>query len=196
MRRIQITASAPTAPTAMVMPAPPSGFPAARDMSGAMREAQGSICTLPMAVRVTNGARSVRGTPTLKADAMKSGFGTGSPDAVHSFMAPSTSGVTSEADFVGASLLGGAVGPDPFAGLLSGSVEMVLDMDIDGRVAEAVDNLKKNACGLSMLCLLCPIVGWCIVGQKMAEPDFHAVTGHGSNAARARTKRERDHTRL
>ena len=38
MHRNQIMVSAPTAPTATVMPAAPSSFPAARELNGALRE--------------------------------------------------------------------------------------------------------------------------------------------------------------
>jgi len=185
--QIQIMVSAPAvtavvAPT-MMMPAAPSACPAARDMAGAVREVQGSTCTLPTAVRKKTHGSNFPANP----DSLQPNFGTGSPDVEHAFMAPSSTGIVAESDFVGASMLAGATGPDPFEGLLTGGVEMALDSDVDSRVAEAVGNMKKNAAAYTACLIGCLPCSICIIGAKANKPGG-CEAGCGENEATARLR--------
>jgi len=69
-------------------------------------------------------------------------------------------GITSERDFVSSCILGGVTGDDPFAGQLTCGVQLALDKDIDGRIADAVSNMKKNCYGT--ICVI-PIAAPCLI---------------------------------
>ena len=167
----QIQVLVPTVPMASAATVPMGGMvtntmphPAATGMDGAVPSAQGSICTLPQVIR--KGTGDHRGVKTFTDAEYSTGrrYATGSPDAVHSFVAPNLNGILCESDFSAALMLSGLAGaPDPFAPYVSGRRELDLDADVDGRVAEALDRMKKNCAAYIGCALICPVFGCCVL---------------------------------
>ena len=119
---------------------------------GSRPDVQDMTATLPEPVRTTG---------SLKQDKMKSLYHTGSPHATRTFMAPNCDGIMSESDFDQATIVAGVPPTDPFVGILNDATELALDIDVEGRVAEVIANMKSNCYGY--ICVaLSPC---CLIGQ-------------------------------
>ena len=138
--------------------------PAAYGMDGQFPDPQSSSVAPPQPIRKKQpGGKSYPAPP----DGFKAGFQTGSPHNTVAFFAPHSEGVMSEVDF-DASLLTARINDsvDPFGAWLSGGVELALDLDVEGRVEEAVSNRKKNCYSYLACCVLCPPCGPCMIGCR------------------------------
>jgi len=147
--------SAPLAPQVA-----PTAHPAARNMNGSYPPLE--TLSLPQPVRTAGDSGKVR-TPDL----LTGHFHTGSPMITHGFVAPNNGGLMLESDFDASTICAGvATSADPFGGVLSGSPEMLLDVDADGRVTELTKVLEENCCAYLCCMAACPLIGCCIIGCR------------------------------
>lgn len=182
----QIQIMAPAAPAAMVTPAAPQSHPAARDRNNNFPSLQDCFLTLPQPIRRCGRGSGAPANP----DALSHHFHTGSPHEVRSFLAPCYGGIMSEADFDSATMAAMIDGNDPFAAYLSGSPQLALDLDIEGRVKDAVSNLQKTcAMYAAMVAVMPPCI--CCLACRAAEcngaPPL-ASTGCGESPATDRLR--------
>lgn len=87
----------------------------------------------------------------------------------------------SEADFDAATTLANFETMDPLGPYLSGSPELALDLDIDGRIADVVSNMKKNCACYIGCCVACLPLAPFILGCRAIGAGDPLLGGCGEN---------------
>jgi hypothetical protein len=143
---VPATMAAPQ-PTAVQTPTFPS-HPSAYAVDGSRPNLQNGIVSLPQPVyRSSDG-----GNKLASPDALASSYATGSPDDTRQFFAPNTKGLMTESDFANAMSISGIGNEDPFAAFLTGTKELELNVDAEGRAQEII-NFRRNTCMCYIACL-------------------------------------------